>query len=55
MADISVLQIGATDWTPKINHNHIDWHYTAVLDLPTFLAQQRDPYVLEQTDRKSVV
>lgn len=49
MADISVLQIGATDWTPKINHNHIDWHYTAVLDLPTFLAQQRDPYVLEQT------
>lgn len=49
MADISVLQIGATDWTPQITTTKIDWHYTTILDLPTRLAMQKDPYVLEQT------
>lgn len=49
MADISVLQIGEQDWTPNINQNHIEWHYTSVLDLPVYLARQKDPYILEQT------
>lgn len=49
MADISVLQIGATDWTPQIKTTKIDWQYTTILDLPTRLALQKDPYILEQT------
>lgn len=49
MADTSVLQIGATDWTPQIDTSRIDWHYTTILDLPTQLTFQKDPYVLEQT------
>ena len=49
MADISVLQIGADDWTADIDTTGIDWQYTTILDLPTRLALQKDPYVLEQT------
>lgn len=49
MADISVLQIGADDWTTAIDTTRIDWQYTTILDLPTRLAFQKDPYVLEQT------
>ena len=49
MAEISVLQIGAEDWTPQIKTAKIDWQYTTILDLPTRLALQKDPYVLEQT------
>lgn len=45
---ISILQIGAENWAPYIT-DKLDWHHTSVLDLPTFLAMQRDPYVLEQT------
>ncbi|MER2130293.1 accessory Sec system protein Asp2 [Leuconostoc lactis] len=49
MAEISVLQIGVEDWTPQIKTAKIDWQYTTILDLPTRLALQKDPYVLEQT------
>lgn len=44
----SILQIGAIDWTPEITAP-LDWHYTSIFDLPTFLATQKDPYILEQT------
>ncbi|GMA69908.1 accessory Sec system protein Asp2 [Leuconostoc litchii] len=44
---ISILQIGADDWTASIT-SCLEWHHTTILDLPTFLARQRDPYVLEQ-------
>lgn len=49
MTDISVLQIGAKDWTSHIHAPNINWQYTTILDLPTRLAYQKDPYVLEQT------
>lgn len=49
MADISVLQIGDNDWTAQIDTTHIDWQHTTILDLPTRLTRQKDPYVLEQT------
>lgn len=49
MADISVLQIGADDWTPYIHTPNINWQHTTILDMPTQLAYQKDPYVLEQT------
>lgn len=49
MSNISVLQIGSDDWTPKMQSKDIDWQYTSILDLPTMLAFQKDPYVLEQS------
>ncbi|CAH1854429.1 accessory Sec system protein Asp2 [Convivina intestini] len=48
MADISVLQIGQADWTSQAATDGLKWVHTTVADLPTFLAQQDEPFKLEQ-------
>ncbi|GAP00113.1 accessory Sec system protein Asp2 [Fructobacillus ficulneus] len=49
MAQLSVLQIGAEDWSNQIETAEIDWHYSSSIDLPVLLAQQADPSFLAYT------
>ncbi|CAK8054180.1 accessory Sec system protein Asp2 [Eupransor demetentiae] len=48
MADISILQIGAQDWTAQVANLPLEWHHTTLRDLPTYLTKQVDPFELEE-------
>ncbi|MDF7626934.1 accessory Sec system protein Asp2 [Lactobacillaceae bacterium L1_55_11] len=48
MSDISILQVGSSDWTDQVQLPGLTWQYVDNFHLPELLAQQRDPYQLEQ-------